>query len=141
MMKTCIADNISVYVDQVFSDPFEHSANAKKIAAVLFSIQIYCDFNGYCLIGMGVAKLFGINLVLNFKNPYYSSSVSEFWRRWHITLGGFFREFVFHKLKHLIIKPQFPAYAFSIIGVFILSALWHGVGTTFLVWGLIHGSR
>ena len=139
VFKACIADNLAVYVDQVFADPVLHSPNAQKVASLLFSIQIYCDFNGYCLIGMGISKLMGVSLVFNFKNPYFSSSISEFWRRWHITLGQFFREFVFQPVKSLFPKGNFAGYGLAILLVFIFSAFWHGVGMTFLIWGLIHG--
>ena len=138
--KLLIANNCAYAVDSVF---YLHSRTTIPgsdllLAAILFSFQIYADFSGYSDIAIGTAKLFGIKLSRNFNNPYFSRNVSEFWRRWHISLMSWFRDYVYiplggnqgSKLRTII----------NVFVVFLLSGMWHGANWTFIVWGLYHAA-
>ncbi len=134
--KIVVADNCALYVDQVFLSYQTHSGGALFLAVVLFAFQIYGDFSGYSDIAIGTAKLFGITLKQNFNNPYFSRDIAEFWRRWHISLTTWFRDYVYiplggsrvNKLK--VIRNTFV--------IFLLSGFWHGANWTFLAWGGYH---
>ena len=113
------------------------NANSFVIAAVLFSFEIYCDFSGYSDIAIGTAKLMGINLMTNFKSPYFSQSIREFWSRWHISLSTWFRDYIYIPLGgNRVSKPR---NRFNLMVTFLTSGLWHGANWTFVVWGGIHG--
>lgn len=110
----------------------------KVLATGFFAIQIYCDFSGYSDIAIGTAKLLGINLMTNFKSPYFSASVKEFWSRWHISLSTWFRDYVYIPLGgNRVGKIR---HAFNLMITFLVSGLWHGANWTFVVWGGIHGA-
>lgn len=135
--KLIIADILSEYVQKVFINPYEYTGFALIIASIFFTLQIYCDFSGYSDIAIGTAKLFGINLMTNFRSPYFSGSIREFWGRWHISLSTWFRDYVYiplggnrvGKIRHYV----------NLIITFLVSGLWHGANWTFLAWGGIHG--
>jgi D-alanyl-lipoteichoic acid acyltransferase DltB (MBOAT superfamily) len=120
----------------VWGDYTHFSSVMLIVASVLFTIQLYCDFSGYSDIAIGSAKLFGIELIQNFKTPYFSTSIPEFWRRWHISLMNWFRTYIYIPLggsrhgKYTTIRNVFI--------VFAISGLWHGANYTFIVWGLYH---
>lgn len=134
--KVVVADNCAIVVDQVFNNYVSFSSANLIWAAVLFSIQIYGDFSGYSDIAIGTAKLFGIELMCNFRVPYFSRDIAEFWRRWHISLNTWFRDYVYIPLggsrcgKMKILR--------NTLIVFVLSGLWHGANWTFVCWGLYH---
>ena len=134
--KIVIADNCATYVDQVWSTYGTQSGSTLLLAAVLFTFQIYGDFSGYSDIAIGTAKLFGIKLMRNFNNPYFSRDIAEFWRRWHISLTTWFRDYVYIPLggsrvgKWKIIRNTFI--------IFLVSGIWHGANWTFLAWGAYH---
>lgn len=134
--KIVIADNCATYVDQVWSTYSTQSGSTLLLAAVLFTFQIYGDFSGYSDIAIGTAKLFGIKLMRNFNNPYFSRDIAEFWRRWHISLTTWFRDYVYIPLggsrvsKAKIVRNTFV--------IFLLSGFWHGANWTFLAWGAYH---
>lgn len=134
--KIVIADQCAKYVDVVFADYASQNGNTLLLAVFLFSIQIYADFSGYSDIAIGTAKLFGIKLMRNFNNPYFSRDIAEFWRRWHISLTTWFRDYVYIPLggsrvsKAKIIRNTFI--------IFLLSGLWHGANWTFIAWGSYH---
>jgi D-alanyl-lipoteichoic acid acyltransferase DltB (MBOAT superfamily) len=136
--KMVIADNLAPIVDQVFEAPQHFSWFNKLIATAGFGWQIYADFYGYSLIAIGVAKCMGIELMDNFKTPYFSTSIQEFWRRWHISLSTWFRDYVFFPLGGSRVQPFI--WARNILIVFVVSGFWHGANYTFLVWGGIHGA-
>lgn len=135
--KVVIADTLSTSVNAVYNSPQTYQGLALILATVFFAIQIYCDFSGYSDIAIGTAKLLGINLMTNFKSPYFSASVKEFWSRWHISLSSWFRDYVYiplggnrvGKVKHSL----------NLIITFLVSGLWHGANWTFVAWGGIHG--
>ena len=146
--KIVIADNCATYVDQVWSTYPTQTGSTLLLAAILFTFQIYGDFSGYSDIAIGTAKLFGIKLMRNFNNPYFSRDIAEFWRRWHISLTTWFRDYVYIPLggsrpeispnckhpearkKELIIRNTFV--------IFLVSGIWHGANWTFLAWGAYH---
>src|SRR5207249_3062296 len=113
-----------------------HSAGHLALATVCFAFQIYCDFSGYSDIATGVSRLFGIELSRNFAYPYFSRSIAEFWRRWHISLSTWFRDYVFIPLGGSRCKRGTRVR--NIVVTFLLSGLWHGAAWTFLFWGALH---
>ena len=134
--KIVVADNCAVYVDQVFSSYTEQSGSTLLLAAIFFTFQIYGDFSGYSDIAIGTAKLFGIKLMRNFNVPYFSRDIAEFWRRWHISLTTWFRDYVYIPLggsrvsKAKVVRNTFI--------IFLLSGFWHGANWTFIAWGAYH---
>lgn len=134
--KIAIADNCAQIVDATFGSYQTQSGSSLALAAVLFSVQIYCDFSGYSDIAIGTAKLFGIRLMQNFNCPYFSRDIAEFWRRWHISLTTWFRDYVYIPLggsrvsKSKIVRNTFI--------IFLLSGFWHGANWTFIAWGAYH---
>lgn len=136
--KVAIADSIAGLVDVVYATPQSHSGFTLVLATFLFSIQIYCDFSGYSDIAIGIAKILGYDLMVNFRQPYFSKSISEFWRRWHISLSTWFRDYLYIPLGgNRVSKPR---WCINIMIVFAVSGLWHGANWTFFVWGLLHGT-
>ena len=136
--KIVVADNCAIYVDQVWSTYDTQSGSTLFLAAILFTFQIYGDFSGYSDIAIGTAKLFGIKLMRNFNNPYFSRDIAEFWRRWHISLTTWFRDYVYIPLggsrvgKAKIVRNTFV--------IFLLSGFWHGANWTFIAWGAFHAA-
>ncbi len=135
--KVVIADRLSIMVDYCFDDPTSFSGLTLLIAAIFFSIQIYCDFSGYSDIAIGTARLMGFKLMENFDAPYLSKSISEFWRRWHISLSTWFRDYLYIPLGGNR-AGELRLY-FNVLVVFIVSGLWHGAAWTFIIWGTLHG--
>lgn len=131
--KIVIADTCSIYVDDIFQNYANYSGGTLILGAVLFSFQIYCDFSGYSDIAIGVAKLFGIELITNFRTPYFSRNIAEFWRRWHISLSTWFRDYVYIPLGGSKIS-LFKSIR-NIFIIFILSGFWHGANWTYIIWG------
>lgn len=136
-IKMAVADNIAPYVNQVYNDPMFYGSSQILYAVLLFSIQIYADFFGYSTIALGSARLLGIKIMDNFKTPYLSKSVTEFWSRWHISLSTWFRDYLYIPLGGNRVK--IPRWCINILIVFTVSGFWHGASWTFVVWGLIHG--
>lgn len=136
--KIVIADNVGRIVDIVYNDPGNFHGWSIVIATILFAIQIYCDFSGYSDIAIGCAKLFGFDLMKNFDAPYFSTSPKEFWRRWHISLSTWFRDYVYVPLGGN--RSGFRRMQINLMLTFLLSGLWHGANWTFVIWGLLHGA-
>ena len=152
--KIVVADNCATYVDTVFADISNHSGSTLLLAAVLFTFQIYGDFSGYSDIAIGTAKLFGIKLMRNFNVPYFSRDIAEFWRRWHISLTTWFRDYVYIPLggsrpdtsslsPNSLFASSPTAYTKCIAVrntfiIFLLSGFWHGANWTFVLWGAYH---
>ena len=135
--KMLVADTCAMAVDIIWQSPGEQSALALVVGAFLFTIQIYGDFSGYSDIAVGCARLFGIRLMQNFRTPYFATSLADFWRRWHISLMTWLRDYVYIPLGGNRCSPS-RHYA-NILIVFLLSGLWHGAAWTFVLWGLYHG--
>ena len=135
--KIVIADRVALVVDPVYSNHSQYSAPVLVLASVLFAIQIYCDFSGYSDMAIGISRLFNVKLSKNFNTPYFSRSITEFWRRWHITLSSWFRDYVYIPLGgNKTIKWRWH---YNIMITFLVSGIWHGANWTFIVWGLFHG--
>ncbi len=136
--KLVIADNLAIYSDKIFNDVYKFHGFALLFGIFAFTIQIYCDFSGYSDIAQGCSKMLGINLMENFKSPYFSSSIREFWSRWHISLSTWFRDYLYiplggnrvNKFRHNL----------NIFVTFLISGLWHGASWNFIIWGSIHGT-
>jgi alginate O-acetyltransferase complex protein AlgI len=136
-MKLVVADRLSIYVDAVYGNPVNHSSITLITATVFFTFQIYCDFAGYSNIAIGCSKLLGIDLMTNFKRPYFSQNVSEFWSRWHISLSSWFRDYLYIPLGGNRVNALRKKT--NLIITFTVSGLWHGANWTFVIWGLING--
>lgn len=134
--KVVIADNSGLYANLIFNDSSEYSGSTLLVGAIFFSFQIYGDFSGYSDIATGTSKLFGFDLMQNFNYPYFSRDIAEFWRRWHISLSTWFRDYLYIPLggsrvgKWMQIRNTFI--------VFIISGFWHGANWTFIAWGLLN---
>lgn len=136
-LKMVIGDGLGSFIAPIFNAPENFSVAWKTSAVALFGIQIYTDFNGYSLIAIGVAQLFGVQLMDNFRSPYGAFSIRDFWARWHISLSTWFRDYVYIPLGGS--KKGKKGWILAIILTFGLSGLWHGASANFIYWGLIHG--
>lgn len=136
--KLVLADRIAVVVDTVYASPQRYGGAIVIVASVLYTFQIYCDFAGYSNIAIGMAQTLGIKVMENFKVPYLANSIGDFWRRWHLSLSSWFRDYVYIPLGGNR-KGTVRKYG-NIMLVFLLSGLWHGAGWTFILWGGLHGA-
>ncbi len=134
--KVVIADNVATYVKRVYDSPDLYSGSTLLLATYFFAFQIYCDFSGYSDIAIGSARILGYDLMQNFRLPYLATSIQDFWKRWHISLSSWFRDYVYIPLGGN--RVSISRWAFNIIAVFLLSGLWHGASWTFVVWGGLH---
>ena len=135
--KMVIADRAAVYVNEVYNNVEDYGGVGFTYATILFAFQIYCDFSGYSDIAIGLARTMGFDLMKNFNSPYISKSLTEFWRRWHISLSTWFRDYVYIPLGGSK-KGKIRTYI-NLFIVFVISGLWHGAALTFIIWGAIHG--
>ena len=135
--KVVVADNAAFFVNQIFDDPSSQSSLSLMLGAILFAFQIYGDFSGYSDIAIGVARLFGFKLMTNFTYPYFSRDIAEFWRRWHISLSTWFRDYLYIPLGGSRGSKIFQLR--NVMIIFLVSGFWHGANYTFIVWGAIHG--
>jgi alginate O-acetyltransferase complex protein AlgI len=136
--KMCLADNISPYVDRVFGDPASYDVWSSVSAVWLYAVQIYCDFSGYSDMAIAVAGLLGYKLMLNFDCPYLSTSIQDFWRRWHITLSSWIRDYIYISLGGHT-SSRLRTYR-NLIITMLAGGLWHGAAWTFVGWGALHGA-
>ncbi len=136
-MKMVVADRLAVTVNQIFGDPARFDSAWLAAGAFFYTIQIYCDFAGYSYIAVGCGELFGIKLTQNFRAPYCASGIGEFWRRWHVSLSSWLRDYLYIPLggnrRGTLIKCR------NTMIVFLVCGMWHGAGLNFVVWGLLHG--
>jgi len=135
--KVVIADSLAIYVNSVYAGSETHSGITLALATVFFAFQIYCDFSGYSDIAIGAAHIMGFKLMQNFNLPYFASSISEFWKRWHISLSTWFADYVYKPLGGNRVSTS--RWLFNIFLVFTISGFWHGANWTFIVWGALHG--
>lgn len=136
-IKMVIADRVAIFVDNVFNEFYNYGLVELGLASIGFSLQIYCDFSGYSLIAIGCAKILSVELSDNFNSPYFSSSIKEFWRRWHISLSRWFRDYVYIPLGGN--KRGERRKKVNVLITMGLSGLWHGASWTFVFWGFLHG--
>jgi alginate O-acetyltransferase complex protein AlgI len=150
--KVVIADRLALFVDPVYSDPTSYRGISLVLASVLFAFQIFCDFSGYSDMAIGVGEILGFRLAKNFDRPYHSESISEFWRRWHMTFSGWLRDYVFLPLAYrsarwaegrsflgIRVGEEYSSYAIATMGTMLLGGLWHGASWTFVAWGGLIG--
>ena len=135
--KVCVADNLALFVNKVYGAPEEYAGLVSIVATIFFAFQIYCDFSGYSDIAIGTARLLGFRLMTNFRTPYFSRSIREFWGRWHISLSTWFRDYVYIPMGGS--RVGLLKWQRNLILTFLVSGLWHGANWTFVVWGGIHG--
>jgi alginate O-acetyltransferase complex protein AlgI len=136
--KVVIADRLTLYVDRVYAAPEHHSGPSLLLATYFFAFQIYCDFSGYSDMAIGSARILGINLMQNFRLPYFATSIPDFWKRWHISLSTWFRDYLYLPLGGN--RTREARWAVNILIVFLVSGLWHGANWTFVIWGGLHGA-
>lgn len=136
--KVVIADRLAMFTDPVFNDLSSSNGISVLVATIFFAFEIYCDFSGYTDIAIGLSNMMGISLIENFKNPYTSKSINEFWSRWHISLSTWFRDYLYIPLGGN--RTSYARWMLNIFIVFALSGLWHGASWNFIIWGLLHGS-
>lgn len=135
--KVAVADLLSVVVNNVYASPETHNPPILILATIFFAFQIYCDFSAYSDIAIGVARILGFDLMINFRQPYFSRSVREFWQRWHISLSTWFRDYLYIPLGGN--RVGINRWYLNLMIVFVVSGLWHGANWTFVVWGALHG--
>ena len=136
-MKVVVADRVAIYVDTVMPFYYNYTGVTCFVASILYTIQIYADFAGYSLMAIGVGKVMGFELTENFKRPYFSVSVTDFWRRWHISLSSWLKDYVYIPLGGSRCGKWRNRW--NIFVTFLVSGIWHGANWTFIVWGLMHG--
>ena len=135
--KIVIADRLAIPVNQVYANPHEYTGISLIVATIFFAYQIYCDFSGYSDIAIGAAQVMGFKLMTNFNRPYFSQSIAEFWRRWHISLSSWFRDYLYIPLGGNRVAAW--RWQLNLLIVFLVSGLWHGANWTFVIWGGLHG--
>jgi alginate O-acetyltransferase complex protein AlgI len=135
--KMVIADSVAEFVNLVYQNPRGFDGASLLLATLLFGLQIYCDFSGYSDIALGLARVMGYELRMNFRQPYFSRSIAEFWRRWHISLSSWFRDYVYIPMGGS--RVSVPRHYLNLLATFALSGLWHGANWTFVMWGALHG--
>ena len=135
--KMVIADNLAPLVDSIYNSPTHHSGIGLSTATLFFAFQIYCDFAGYSDMAIGAAQVMGFTTMDNFNRPYFSKSIPEFWRRWHISLSTWFRDYLYIPMGGN--RVTIPRWYFNLFIVLLICGLWHGANWTFIVWGGLHG--
>lgn len=135
--KIVIADRLAIYVNAVYNNPNQHNGMTLILATIFFAFQIYCDFSGYSDIAIGAAKVMGFKLMTNFNRPYFAKNISEFWKRWHISLSTWFKDYLYISLGGN--RVSIPRWYFNLFIVFLISGLWHGANWTYIIWGGLNG--
>lgn len=136
-IKLVIADRLGIYVDTAYANYIHFSGSTLLKASIFFSFQIYADFAGYSLMAMGIAKTLGFDIINNFRRPYLAVSVTDFWRRWHISLSRWLKDYVYIPLGGN--RCSKARNYLNIFVTFLVSGIWHGANWTFIVWGVMHG--
>ena len=139
-MKMVVADRIALLVGAIMHNPEMHSGASLFMAVMLYPIQVYGDLGGYSLIAIGAAKTMGIEVVPNFRRPFFSTSMSEFWRRWHISLISWITDYIYIPLSYHFRKYKLTGIVMAIMITFLVAGIWHGAGIIFIIWGLIQGT-
>lgn len=138
-MKLVVADRLGMYVDAVYGHIPQHNGTTLMFASILYPFQVYADLGGYSLIAIGTAKILGIDVMQNFKRPFFATSMSQFWRRWHISLISWLTDYVYTPLSFSLRKYKMWGIVMALMITFFLSGIWHGAALTFVVWGLMQG--
>lgn len=135
--KVVIADRLAIVVDMVYSNPQHYNSLSLIIATIFFAFQIFCDFSGYSDMAIGAARIMGFKLMVNFDKPFQSKSISEFWKRWHISLSSWFKDYLYISIGGN--RVTISRWYLNLFIVFLVSGLWHGANWTFIIWGALHG--
>ncbi len=135
--KLVVADRLAIYVNATYNNADHHNGTTLLLATVFFAFQIYCDFSGYSDIAIGSAQVMGFKLMTNFNRPYFAKDISEFWKRWHISLSTWFRDYLYISMGGN--KVSVPRWYFNLFFVFLVSGLWHGANWTYIIWGGLNG--
>lgn len=135
--KLVIADRLSIFVNSVYNNPDLHNGTTIVIASLFFAVQIYCDFSGYTDIAIGCARTMGFELMKNFNRPYFATNIQDFWRRWHISLSTWFRDYLYIPLGGS--KVSTSRRYLNLFIIFLVSGIWHGANYTYIIWGALHG--
>ena len=136
--KIVIADRLAIYVNTAFNHTGQHTGSTFLLATIFFSFQIYCDFSAYSDIAIGTAKVMGFKLMVNFKRPYFAQTMAEFWKRWHISLSTWFKDYLYIPLGGNRLSAT--RLYMNLMVVFLLSGLWHGANWTYIIWGALNGA-
>ncbi|WP_262713506.1 MBOAT family O-acyltransferase, partial [Alistipes finegoldii] len=136
-LKVVLADRLGLYVDSIYDNYTYQTGFSLFVASLCYSLQIYGDFAGYSLMAIGVAKVLGFDLINNFNRPYFATSITDFWHRWHISLSIWLRDYVYIPLGGSRCS-KLRTY-WNIFATFLVSGIWHGANWTFIIWGIIHG--
>ena len=138
-MKLVVADRLGLYVDAVYGNIYHHNGTSLLFASILYPFQVYADLGGYSLIAIGTAGILGFNVMQNFNRPFFATSMSEFWRRWHISLISWLTDYVYTPLSFAFRKYKIWGIVIALMITFFLSGIWHGAAMTFVVWGVMQG--
>jgi alginate O-acetyltransferase complex protein AlgI len=138
-MKLVVADRVGIYVDAIYNNISQHNGTSLLFASLLYPFQVYADLGGYSLIAIGVSNILGIRVMQNFKRPFFASSMSEFWRRWHISLISWLTDYIYTPLSFTFRKLKIWGIVLALIITFFISGIWHGATLTFIVWGIMQG--
>lgn len=138
-MKLVVADRVGIYVDAVYGNISHHNGTTLLFASFLYPFQVYADLGGYSLIAIGTARILGINVMQNFKRPFFSTSMSEFWRRWHISLISWLTDYIYTPLSFVFRRYKIWGIVLALMITFFISGIWHGAALTFVIWGLLQG--
>jgi D-alanyl-lipoteichoic acid acyltransferase DltB (MBOAT superfamily) len=138
-MKLVVADRLGIYINEVYNNIPNHNGNTLLLASALYPFQVYTDLGGYSLIAIGTARVMGIEVMQNFKRPFFATSMAELWRRWHISLITWLTDYVYTPLAFYFRKYKMRGVVVSIFVTFLISGIWHGASLTFVVWGLMQG--
>ena len=138
-MKLCVADRLGIYVDAVFNNIIQHNGNTLVFATLLYPIQVYADLGGYSLIAIGAARCMGLKIIPNFNRPFFATSMSELWRRWHMSLINWLTDYIYTPLSFALRSWKVWGIVCALILTFLISGIWHGAALAFIVWGLVQG--
>lgn len=138
-MKLVVADRLGIYIDMVYNNVNNHSGSTLLVTSILYPFQVYADLGGYSLIAIGICKVLGLDVMYNFKRPFFSTSMAEFWRRWHISLITWLTDYIYTPLSFYFRKYKVKGIIFALMLTFLISGLWHGAAMTFFIWGLMQG--
>jgi D-alanyl-lipoteichoic acid acyltransferase DltB (MBOAT superfamily) len=138
-MKLVVADRLGIYVDAVLNNINNHNGSTLLLASGLYPFQVYCDLGGYSLIAIGSAKVLGLDVIQNFRRPFFATSMAEFWRRWHISLITWLTDYVYTPLSFHLRKIGMKGVIIALMLTFLISGIWHGAALTFVCWGVLQG--
>jgi len=138
-MKLVVADRLGIFIDPVLKNYIYHSGTTLLFTSILYPFQVYCDLGGYSLIAIGTSKILGLDVMHNFKRPFFATSMAEFWRRWHISLITWLTDYVYTPLSFHFRKHKVRGVIIALLLTFMISGIWHGAALTFVVWGLMQG--